>query len=99
MDRRVSILDTWCFGDAVNGEERPSPVVTLEDFAACDPEEPIAMLDQVSMSAISTAYAFASAPAPAPCNVVYGLLADITGIHLDPADRGDKWKPSAPFAS
>jgi len=82
----------------VNGEERPRPVVTLEDFAACDPEEPIAQLNQVSMSAISTAYAFASAAAPSPCNAVYGLLADITGIHLDPADRGDKWKPSASFA-
>ena len=77
---------------------RTSSIVSVEDFAACDPEGPIADIDHGGMSAISTAYAFASAAAQSPCKEVYGLLADVTGIHLDPADRGEKWKRSAPFA-
>ncbi|WP_461324710.1 DUF7380 domain-containing protein [Bradyrhizobium diazoefficiens] len=70
---------------------------TADDFAACDREGPIADIDHVGMAAISTAYAFASLSVPSPCKEVYGLLSDVTGIHLDPADRGKKWKRSAPF--
>jgi hypothetical protein len=83
------------FMDAQDPTSQPP---TADDFAACDLEGPIAEIDHVGMAAISTAYAFASLSVPSPCKEVYGLLSDVTGIHLDPADRGEKWKRSTPFA-
>lgn len=86
--------------DCVHDDRLHLPIwsPTADDFAACDLEGPIADIDHVGMAAISTAYAFASLSVPSPCKEVYGLLSDVTGIHLDPADRGEKWKRSAPFA-
>jgi hypothetical protein len=51
-------------------------------------------VDQVGTFAISMAFGQASATAQPPCNEVYRLLAQITGIHLAPSDRGKIWVPA-----
>jgi hypothetical protein len=50
----------------MSNEGQMPPVISLAEFEACDLNEPIANINQVSMTAISIAYGNASADARAP---------------------------------
>jgi hypothetical protein len=76
--------------------EGPS-VVSAADFARCDLEAPIASLDQIDMTAISSAYHNAAMGAATPCDRVYGFLRDISGIYLS-AERERIWGPRLAYA-
>ena len=68
-------------------------MIPLADFDACALDAPIAALNQVDMTSIWLAYREASATTPSPCKEVFQLLGEIAGIHLAPAERGNKWGP------
>jgi hypothetical protein len=74
-------------------EKEGPPLVPLADFDACAPEAPITALNRVDMPSFSLAYQQASATTPSPCKEVFQLLTQITGIHLNPAERGRVWGP------
>lgn len=74
--------------------EREAPsLVPLADFDTCSLEAPIVALRQVNMPSISIAYQEAAATSDSPAKEVFRLLSDLTGIHLNPDDRGGIWKP------
>src|ERR1700694_640154 len=81
----------------ISTEKEGPPLVPLADFEACPLEAPITGLKQVDMASISLAYQQASATTPPPCKEVFRLLAEITGIHLNPAERGGIWRPGLSF--
>jgi hypothetical protein len=69
----------------MSSEGDEPPVITLAELEACALNEPIAGLNQASMTAVSIAYGNASAAAKSPCKEVFRMLAEIAGIHLTPA--------------
>jgi hypothetical protein len=72
-------------------------LVPLADFDACSLEAPITALNRVDMPSVSLAYQQASATTPSPSKEVFRLLASITGIHLNPAERGRAWIPGLSY--
>jgi hypothetical protein len=72
-------------------------MLPLVAFDTCILEAPIAALNQIDMTSVSLAYHQASVATPSPCKEVYSFLAEIAGIHLDPAARGTIWKPGSSF--
>jgi hypothetical protein len=78
-------------------EKEGLSLVPLADFDACALEAPIAALNQVDMPSLSIAYQQALATTPSPCKEVFRLLSEITGIHLNPAERGRIWGPGFSF--
>jgi hypothetical protein len=83
----------------MSNEDEGRRVVTLAEFQGCSLEQPIANVKQISSFAISMAFGQASATAQPPCKDVYGLLAQITGIHLTPSDRAKIWVPGLQMSS
>ena len=72
-------------------------MLPLADFDACVLDAPIAALNQVDMNSVSLAYHQASATTLSPCKEVFRFLAEIAGIHLNPAERGRIWRPGTSF--
>jgi len=81
----------------VSIENEGPPVVPLADFDACVMNAPIATLNQIDMPSVSLAYQQASATTSSPSKEVFRLLAEITGIHLHPGERGKVWGPGTSF--
>jgi hypothetical protein len=81
----------------VSSEKEGLPIISLASFDACALDAPISALDHVDMTSVSLAYHQASATTQSPCKEVFRLLAEITGIHLTPAERGKIWGPGTAF--
>lgn len=72
-------------------------MLPLVAFDTCVLEAPIAALNQIDMTSVALAYHQASVATPSPCKEVYSFLAEIAGIHLNPAERGTIWRPGSSF--
>jgi hypothetical protein len=83
----------------VSSEGERAPVISLEEFGACDLDAPIASLKQIDMISIALAYQNAAAGAASPCKDVYVLFSEIARIRLNPADRGAIWTARAAFGN
>lgn len=81
----------------MNSEGDGLPLVEAAAFEACVLDAPVAILNQIDMPTLSLAYHQAAATTISPCKEVYALLAAITGIHLNPAERGSMWIPGGAF--
>jgi hypothetical protein len=72
-------------------------MLPLVAFDTCVLEAPIAALNQIDMTSLALAYHQASVATASPCKEVYSFLAEIAGIHLNPAERGTIWRPGSSF--